>query len=235
MATTANQSEFSYLGKGIYSVSEASRLSNVSPQRIFRWVRGYNYGSALLKIRMEPIWNRDYTVIEKHYSLSFQDLIEIRFINAFRTYGISWRTIRAAAIRAAQILEISHPFSTKRFYTDRKTILLRVAKESENIELIDLAENQYAIDEILTPHLYEGLDFSELDVAQRWWPIGRQKHVVIDPNRNFGKPIVENYNIPTETIFSLYKNNPSSKSIADWFEIEEEYIKHAIEFEKSIA
>ncbi len=51
-------------------------------------------------------------------ALGFLDLIEIRFVDAFRRVGVSWATLRRANERAQEMFGGSHPFCTNRFVTD---------------------------------------------------------------------------------------------------------------------
>ena len=83
-----------YLGKGIYSIAYASKLTNIyeriHPVKINRWVKGYKGKNPILSV--------DYDPINGFYSLSFLDLIELFFINAFRKHGVSLRTIKNAKL-----------------------------------------------------------------------------------------------------------------------------------------
>ena len=156
-------------------------------------------------------------------------MLELRFVDAFRQHGVSWRAIRTASRRTAELLGCDHPFSMRKFLTDGKTIVARIAHEEDEPELIDLVTTQYAFDRIISPLLYEGLDFSRGDTATRWWPQAKKRSIVIDPQRNFGKPILDKYNIPTATIAATYRGNKSYKKVAQWFEIDPASVKDAVD------
>jgi hypothetical protein len=124
------------LGRGIYSIPEASRLTRVSSQRIRGWLHGSRYQIKREKRTSQPVIAADYARSGGAVSLSFLDLIEVRFINEFRGAGVGWKAIRVASARAREILRQGHPFSTKRFRTDGKTILLEIARESGQLHCL---------------------------------------------------------------------------------------------------
>lgn len=78
------------IGHGIYSVAEAARLSGISAAKIRRWVFGYHTGRALNSGgQYHPgMWEPEYGD-EEEPALSFHDLLEVRFVNAFRQHGVS--------------------------------------------------------------------------------------------------------------------------------------------------
>jgi len=223
------------LGRGIYSVPEASRLVRVSAQRIKRWLRGYEYQVRRERRTSQPVIAADYPSESGSLTLSFLDLIEVRFINEFRSAGVSWGAIRIASNRAQQILNEDHPFSTKRFRTDGKTILVEIARESGEKELLDLVRDQFAFRKIVWPYLYKGVDFGPEDVASRWWPMDRRRQVVLDPARAFGQPIVDREGVPTATLAESYEAEGSIERVAGWFEISVASVRDAVEFEQQLS
>ncbi len=209
-------------GRGIYTVVEASRLTHVSARRIRYWVED------------RPVWQRELPDLGNSWALTFRDLIEVRFVDAFRRHGVSWRAIRLAASTAYEVLETSHPFSTRRFQTDGRTVFTRVVHESGASSLLDLVERQYAFDEVLGRYLYAGLDFSGLDEPQRWWPLGKKRPVVIDPARQFGQPVSAPEGVPTAVLNASFKAEGSLAGVARVFEVSVKSVKAAIDFERSL-
>lgn len=123
----------------------------------------------------------------------------------------------------------------KKIYTDGKSILAHIARESDTQELIDLIWKQYQFTEIVLPTLYECIDFNHYEVAERWWPLGREKGVVVDPARNFGKPIIDRINISVDLILDLYRSGHGVEAISDWYEIDKEHVELAISFNERLS
>ena len=90
------QEKRTFFGLGIYSVPEAARLTGIESRTIRRWVRGYDYRVGEKLLHSPEVINADLPQFEGVFALSFRDLIEVRFVNAFRQYDVSWKTLRAA-------------------------------------------------------------------------------------------------------------------------------------------
>lgn len=232
-----NQDQYSLYGKGIYSVPEASRLTGVSAQRLIRWLKGYDYKYKNRIRRSSAVWERELPIVDGRVALSFRDLIEVRFINAFLERGVSWPVIRKAADRAAEFLGSTHPFSTHGFLTDGRSIFADLASEEDGEPvLLDLARSQYAFKKVLEKSLYEGLEFDvDQDAVARWWPLGFKRNVVLDPDRSFGQPIISKCNIPTRILANAVRADESIDAIAKWYNIPRRYVVDAVEFENQAA
>jgi hypothetical protein len=143
------------LGRGVYGAADALRLINfrrrpdaptrsISRQTIARWLRGYNYSRDGEVRHSDPLWHPDYANEDETIELSFRDLIELRFVKAFRDVGLSPPTIRECFMRAVEAVKDERPFSTQRFRTDGKTIFLEITHDVREGELLDLKRRQGA-------------------------------------------------------------------------------------------
>lgn len=226
MAACANP----LLGVGIYSVAQASRLTAVSAGRIRRWLQGYRFVSGGAAHESPPVWQPQLPVIDGSLALSFRDLIEIRFVDAFLRHGVTWKTLRRAAEKARLLSGSPHPFSTRQFRTDGRAIFARIRNETGEAALLDVARDQRVFASIIRPYL-KHVDFAKEDPI-RWWPLGRSKHVVLDPTRSFGQPITADSGVPTVVLAEAYRANGSIGDVARWYEVSAASVRHAIEFEK---
>jgi uncharacterized protein (DUF433 family) len=224
-----------YFGKGIYTLTTASKILNMNPQRMRRWIKGYTYPKNMECHSTKPLLRIDFEYNPDDVIISFLDLAELLFIKTFIQHGISIQKIRKAAITASNLLNTSHPFAIKKMFTDGKSIFAKIAKKEDDLSLLDLINKQFQFDEIVEPILYECIDFNKYDYAERWWPLGKKKEIVLDPSRNMGQPILNKYNVRTELIFELYKTNHSIDEISEWYELDKKAIEVAISFEKGLA
>jgi len=224
-----------YLGKGIYTLPSASRIIKIDSQKMRRWVNGYTRQRDAEPHYSEPLIKPEFKHVPDNAVLSFLDLMELLFIKNFVQHGISIQKIRKAAASAAALLNTSHPFAVRKMYTDGKGIFARYAEENKDPLLLDLIHRQFQFDEVIAPLLYENIDFDVYDCARKWWPDGKNSGVVLDPQRNFGRPILDRHNVRTELIYELYKTNHSLDEISDWYELGKDEIEVAIGFEKGLA
>lgn len=215
------------LGIGIYTVSDVSALTGIKGNEIRRWIFGYSAKG----VKHPGLWRAELSD-EDEKALSFHDLLEIRFVAAFRKHGVSLQAIRKASEYAREQFKQSYPFTCQRFQTDGRSIFATVHEETGDETLLDLIKRQYAFKQIVSAALYEGIDYADEGSALRWYPIGRKKGVVLDPARNFGKPSLLETGVDTEALFMAYKaEDMDSKRVAQLFEVPIQAVKVAVQFE----
>src|SRR3546814_6586021 len=90
---------------GFYSIGDATRLLGVSHSAKLRgWINGWP------KSKSGPIVDRDF---KKTATVSFLDLMELRFIEYFRGQGVSMPTLRKAADMARKEWSVQDRKSTR--------------------------------------------------------------------------------------------------------------------------
>ncbi len=222
----------SHVGEGIYGLAEAARLTGVSARRIARWFKGYRYTTDKGSRTMRPVLNRGEAVLDGLLQLSFADLAEVRCIDRLRDLGVSWRELRVAVNHAQELFHTPHPFASNRLKTDGKRVFASLVQTGEHSSIVQLRDWQHVIASVIEPALH-GFEF-EHNEARRWWPLGRNRRVVIDPCRAFGRPIAATSGVPTEVLAS-YARATSTVEAARWYETEPAEVRAAVKFERSLA
>ena len=249
---------YQWIGSGLHTVAEACRLTGISPGRVRRWMRGYTFVRRGEPRTSPPLILGEYASNEPgSIALSFMDLVEVRFVDAFLKKGVRWPTLREAHDRAARELGVSHPFATRKFATDGHSILARIGQAA----IVDIVGGQLGFHRILKDHLVTGLDFKD-QLAVRWWPLGRHRPVVIDASRSFGQPIVNREGVPTAVLHRAYIAESRSQigltslaepseaaesalgttlhagaieRVARWYDVERRSVRAAVEYELQLA
>ena len=230
------------LGRGAYGAAEGLRLLNfsrsnapvrhVSRNTVARWLRGYDFGTDG-EHHSEPLWHPDYSNEDNLIEFSFRDLIELRFVKAFRDIGLALPTIRECYQRAAEEVQDERPFSTQKFRTDGKTIFLEITEGIQEAKLVDLRRRQNVFRTIVEPSLKD-LEFDASAVA-RWFPLGiARKSIIIDPTRAFGRPIAAS-GIPTEVLSRAVTVEGSVAKVVRLYDVSSAEVKDAVAFEKRLA
>jgi uncharacterized protein (DUF433 family) len=230
------------LSRGAYSATEGLRLLNfrrgaapvrhVSRNTVARWLRGYDFGPDG-EGHSEPLWRPDYANDDDLIELSFRDLIELRFVKAFRDIGLALPTIRECYQRAAEEVHDERPFSTQKFRTDGKTIFLEITEGIQEAKLVDLRRRQSVFRTIVEPSLKD-LEFDASAVA-RWYPLGiARKSVIIDPTRAFGRPVATS-GVPTEVLNRAVAVEGSVAKVARLYDVSSADVRDAMAFEKKLA
>ena len=221
------------LGIGYYTVPEASRLLRIAPRNINRWLAGYKYEQHGKTSSMPPLWTPELPGVEHHLELSFRDLIELRFVNAFMDAGLGLKTIRVCLEYAKDCVSDPRPFSTRKFRTDGKTIFLESVERAGDAELLDLKKHQYVI-KVVIEKTFKDLDIED-DAVARWRPYRGKKTIIIDPKRAFGQPIANSSGVPTVALVDAMKAEGSIERVAQLFVTAKSAVQDAINFEKSLA
>jgi len=109
-------------------------------------------------------------------------------------------------------------------------VFIEIAAEGADRHLKELVANQYAFMRILSPFLKTVQYAEQTLTAMQWRPY---RGVVLDPQRQFGKPIVESVNIPTSILAAAYKaNKKDTAAVAEWYAVAPRDITTAVKFEE---
>lgn len=225
-----NNLEASLLGVGLYTPAEAAAYTGIPAGQIRRWLFGYTSGGKQYAGLWQPQLEGETT-----QALGFHDLLEVRFVHAFRRHGVSLQAIRRASAHARELYNQPYPFTCKRFQTDGRSIFSTVLEETGDDTLLDLVKKQYTFKQVITPSLYRGIEYNN-DTAQRWYPLSRNRRVVLDPARNFGKPILTETGMTVDAIVCAWHGEGQDvRRVAALYEVPVAEVEAAIQFEQRIA
>ena len=220
-----------------YTQADASRLTNVSRGRVRRWLKGYWYsyeitgGDETREVFQNAVVHRSGTK-DTTYA-SFLDLIDLLFVKKFLDYGFSLQYLRKAFDEARKLLETSH-FANNKFFTSGSNIYLQLPRNSENI-LALMSGGQWAIAPIIVK-LSHKIDFHDVTgLATRWYPLGRDGLIVVDPQISFGRPTIMGRGIATNNIYDLYLGeNERVDPVSKWLDVPRKEVQAAVDFEYSL-
>lgn len=222
----------------MYPLSRAARLVGTDSRTARRWLRGYSWKYHDGRRASGPLWSLEYAEDEDlgaEQVLSFRDLLELRTVARFIQQGVSLRVVRATIDVAREVLG-DYPLHSRRFVTDGKKIFLDAVNLAGDVELLDLKARQYTIDAVIRPSLIEGIEYDDNAVALRWFPNPRQKSIVLDPQVQFGEPIVAASGVPTNTLAAAYMAEGKDLGrVARLYRVTPQAVKAAVAFEHRLA
>jgi uncharacterized protein (DUF433 family) len=161
-----------------------------------------------------PLIRREDPELVSQGLLTFADLMEILLIRRLREASVPLSTIREVAQEATTTLQTSHPFASWRFYTHRKRL-----PEAFRPVLEAFAQQ---------------IDYTD-DQISRYWPLGKERRVVLDPARAFGQPTDPLSAVPTAVLAGAYAAGEPIEEVARWYRVDPEAVRDAIAFEESLA
>jgi uncharacterized protein (DUF433 family) len=203
------------LGNGVYDLAEAAKLTGLRRARVKEWFQGRD-----ARPDAKPVFRSDYAAINGDLAISFLDLVELFIAGQLREHGVSLQCIRRIHSQLKAQWKTKHPFGRKEIRTDGKRLF---ACE------LDEHERQNVFDTVLLPFLKK-IDYDQATRLARRWSI--TPLVVIDPGISFGKPIIEPAGITTGVLAAAYRaNDRDAALVARWYDVEEEHVLAAVEFE----
>lgn len=231
--------QHSLLGTGIYPLQRAARLVGAELRTVRRWLKGYSWKYGDGRKVSGPLWTLQYAGDEEFGSeqvLGFHDLLELRTVARFIEQGVSLRVIRAT-IEVAQETLGDYPLHSRRFVTDGKKIFLEaVERAGEDPKLLDMRRQQFAMDAVIRPSLLEGIEYGDDTCALRWFPIPNKRLVVLDPNLQFGEPIVAESCVPTDSLAAAFMAEGEDVGrVARLYRVKPREVKAAVAFEQRLA
>jgi uncharacterized protein (DUF433 family) len=210
----------------MYGFAEADHLAGASKGTARRWLQGYSYARGAHRISQPPV-TQGKSAIE---AASFLDLVEVVAIARLKEVGFSLRSIRTIVGNCQEILGVERPLSALKFKTDGRDVFI---DRGDSLLEVGLRKRMTAWNEVLAPFLEE-LDY-RADWVERWWPLGKDRPIVVDPDYGFGLPVVAGSGVRTEIIYERMKVGDLPEQIAEDFNLTSVDVSRAIQFEASRA
>jgi uncharacterized protein (DUF433 family) len=215
----------------IYESSAAAWLAQLKSSHVRRLLHGYRWEDVRgIEHVKEPVVHR---APMGRYA-SFLDLIELRFARAFLAEGFSPQKVRKAFDEAATVTGLDHPFARRRFFTSGPKIYLDAKGNRQAPNLLELfTGGQWAIGDVVNEYEKQ-IDFDpQSDAARRWYPLGADHHVMIDPRYAFGEPALKDRGTRTSNLYQLYVGEGrNAQAVARWMDIPVEEVEAALQFER---
>jgi uncharacterized protein (DUF433 family) len=215
-----------------YRIAEVAQYLRMPKATVRAWVMGQ--GRFRLVLALQPH--------EGVPLLSFVNLVEVHVLDALRReHGISLQKARAALRLLGRLFpDTAHPLADQDLLTHGGEVFVehlgRLVSASH--------EGQIAIREFLEAHLRR-VERDPTGRAARLYPFTRKREdpqsllheprlVMIDPEIQFGRPVLAGTGIPTLIIADRYKAGESIADLARDYDRPEEEIEEAIRCELPI-
>ncbi len=214
--------------RGVYLVPDAARILRLPVAVLRSWVCGRMDDDRRHFPAGEFATNG--TGADRHFG--FHSLIELFTIAQLRARKIPMATVRQARAELMERFQTAHPFALEGLMTSGKTLLNALGDDI----LLELGtRGQTAFGKVLEPFC-AGLDFDQASaLASRYFPLGRQHPVVVDPRHAFGRPVIDGTNLTTEAVMSLLNGGEAVENIAESFRVAPPAVLAAKAFEQQKA
>ncbi len=214
------------LGIGLYSVPDVARILNLELPFVRRWLREYWENKFKAGKKIYSTWGsgRDKTV-------HFYTLIEFYVFYQLRKQKLSAQSIAKSHEIIAEELNSQFPFATSTILTDGKKILYKIDDEI----IVNADKSKQLNFSAIIKEFCQQIDFGKDHLALRYWPLGKQRNIIVDPHHQLGQPTIKNTNILAETLYRMYIAGEKVNFIASLYNVLESDVKDSIEFFKKAA
>lgn len=209
------------LGEGIFTTRDISAILGLPVPTINRWLRTYWDGRF-----------GDYSwKVQKSKAVNFSTLIEFYVTLQFSEQGISTRNIFKAHEELAKIYETKFPFANSEILDQLKCDGKKLFLETEK-GIISM-DGSKQLNLKLIKAFIKNIEFGKDKLPSKLYPNGKERSITVDPQRQFGHPVISDTNIYPETIYNLYLAGEPIPFIAFTYQLTEKEINDAIEFCKA--
>lgn len=209
----------SKLGEGIYSIADIAFLLKLPKQKVRRWLNDFWDSRLAEKYNQKYSWGEG-----RNQAVNFYTLIEFYIFYCLRELGVTQKKIFEAHEAMVKQLKTIHPFASAKVLTDGKSILYALedgttikADKSKQIALKQIIEN-----------FCKKIEFSDNNLAEKFYPLGKNKYIVVDPQHQFGQPTVEETNILAETIYNMHEAGETNEFLSRLYDISLKEVQAAI-------
>ena len=229
------QPEIDVLDVPIYSVPAAGRFVGLNAARVRRWLVGYPFswsdhqGADRSGHSPPVVAGHQY---EGRTYASFLHLMDLLFVREFLARGLSLQRIRKLLDEIRGVTGGLH-FANRRLHTHGQRVFLQLQKEL-SLELG--SGGQIAIPKFVEM-IGKQIDFSATsNWAERWYPPGHSRIIVLDPKVSFGSPTIAGHRITTSTVHEAYvAEDRDVGAVCDWMSVAPREVRAAVKFEQSLA
>ena len=190
-----------------YGIKETQGITGVSPSAIRRWLSGYPADIREMKAQ----WINHNDRSPDPLRVSFLELIEILVAGKFRAAtGKSFAAVQKHNAALSSEWEAPFPFAHRNMLKQQDGLPERVAKTLEQMDY----ENGY---------------------VSRWFPLGKELPITVDPRRGSGAPVVKDRRVRVQDIRGRFKSGESVEFIAYDFDLERTDVEAALRYALLVA
>ncbi len=219
----------------IYSVPAAGRFVGLNAARVRRWLKGYPFsysdrqGAERSGHSPPVVPGHQY---EGRFYASFLHLMDLLFVKEFLARGLSLQRIRGLLQELREVTGGLH-FASRRLYTRGQRVFLQLEAELS----LELCSGGQTTIPKFVEMICKQIHFSDTsDWAEKWYPPGHGRIIILDPKVCFGSPTIAGHRITTSTVYEAYlAEDQDDRAVCDWMNVAPREVRAAVRFEQSLA
>jgi len=183
---------------------------------------------------MRPVFSEIGKSKEDMAEVSFLQLAELVVVSRFRQRKVKLNTLRQAHAYACEVLTLEYPFAWLHLKTDGVHVFSDFERTHPDASLLTLdKKGQLTLPGNVIQAL-ELFDYEE-EFAARWYPIGRNVPIVIDPRYSAGRPTIPHKRLPIASIYNRWKSGENISFISSDYSLTHKLVETALQYAENYA
>lgn len=210
------------IGEGVYNSRDLSLILSISRHKARYWFKQY------LRDKFLPFSN-EYTYHEKNdlgVFVNFKMLLQFVIFDELKDRGFSTNRIIEWYHNMSRALDTKYPLIEKPIFTSGKDILLKYEGEYVD-DKMQLNFKEIALE------FAKKIEFDSVGTPIRFYPLGSNRSIVIDPKVKFGAPTIKGTRIEAEAVYELRDQGVPIKEISKIYNLDIRQVKDAINYFKA--
>lgn len=209
------------LGTGIYSIPDLSFILQLPKHKVRRWMNDFWDSRLGGGYKGKYSWGQG-----RDKATNFLTLIEFYVFYQLRENKVSSNKILEAHAFMAKELNTPYPFASSEVLTEGKNIFYSL----EDGTTVYADKSRQIVIRKAIESFCKKIEFSPDKLSKRYWPLGKENSIVVDPHHQFGQPIINGTNINASSVYSMYVSGESINVIGILYDLTEKQVNDAIIF-----
>lgn len=217
----------------LYTAAEAARFLRLPSSTVRSWAFGQSYKVNGQQRRFRPV----ISTADPGRRLSFVNLVELLVLAAIRKeHHVELKQVRNAVEYLRKKYPSEHPLADHQFQTDGIDLFVEKYGKLLNIS----KDGQLAMKALIQRYLKlverdaSGVPF-KLHLPRRVDTSEPMAAVVIDPQRGYGRPVLDGRGIRTEVIVERFQAGESIASLADDYGVNSAVVEDILRSQQPLA
>jgi uncharacterized protein (DUF433 family) len=209
--------ESARFGEGIYSPIEVAEILKLPYHKVKYLIRGY--------------WDSATFGAPRNKAINFLGLIEFYFYYFLRVEK-KWtsQAIKRLHTQLSSDFSTPYPFASlkiKPHKRDQRGDKMEAWIDHDGQLIQGDGKLQASFRELIEPFL-DQIEYGDDLLAKRFYPLKKTKSIVIDPKKQFGKPIISGKGVRTEVVYRFFLGGESKEGICKLYNLDLEQVENAI-------
>lgn len=207
-----------------YRLAEAAKIIGMPVPTLRTWFRGWPGGKPAV---LAPDGGAASPLI-----LSFFNVVEARFLDAYRRRGVSMQRVRRALNFVSEHLSgFDRPLLKPEFETDGRALFIELQETGKTPMLLDATGGgQLVWPEAVRVH-FQSLVFDDRGDPSRLW-LDNRHEVMLDPRFGWGLPVIAGSGVRTDVLFERSEAGEELDAIAEDFSLKTSQFETAVAWER---